>query len=81
MTMCRRSSADGRPIACRLHGDGMMLYCGAKVILERLALEKAGYTVQTQTFGPVGAALRFVNFTAHPSVTPGAPDEHSAEPR
>jgi hypothetical protein len=48
------------------------LYCGPDVIRDRVALDKAGYTVDKQTFEPVGSTLRFTNFTAHPSQTPGA---------
>lgn len=57
----------------------MEVYCGPNVIRDRVALDKAGYTVDKQTFGPVGSALRFTNFTAHPSLTPGA-IKHHAEP-
>jgi hypothetical protein len=63
---------------CRLHGHALEVYCGPNVITDRVALDKAGYTVDKQTFGPVGSALRFTNFTAHPSQTPGAA-EHSPE--
>ena len=63
-----------RSLPRRLINDGAELLCGPELISNRSAIDKAGYTVQNQTFGPVGAAIRFVNFTAHPSVTPGAPE-------
>lgn len=51
--------------------DGVQLQCGPKVISDRVAVEMAGYIAQNQTFGPVGAAVRYTNYTAYPSMTPG----------
>lgn len=75
----------------RLINDGVQLQCGPKVISDRLAVEKAGYVSQNQTFGPVGAAIRYTNFTAHPSISTGAllrrtgghrcPEPHVAVPK
>lgn len=57
----------------RLINDGVQLQCGPQVISDRVAVEKAGYISQNQTFGPVGAAIRYTTFTAHPFQSPGAP--------
>ncbi len=62
----------------RLINDGEQLQCGPKVISDRIAVEKAGYVSQNQTFGPVGAAIRYTNYTAHPSTTPGALQCHDS---
>lgn len=51
---------------------GVHLLCGSDVVPRRVALERASYSAQMLTFGPLNATLRHVNFTTHPSVTKGA---------
>lgn len=59
------------PSNFKLINDGVQLQCGPQVISDRVAVEKAGYISQNQTFGPVGAAVRYTTFTAHPFQSPG----------
>lgn len=58
--------------ACSLIADSAQVVYGPEVVANRTKFELAYLFAASQVIDPLGFTIRYLNYTSHPSLTPGA---------